>query len=93
MGRAILSAVACLLAGAAAAATGAAAAGAPNPADLPIDDYAYDHAGGCKKHPAPGALAFVDWLERNAGGELWGIMRCERLGPGSFSRKRTSFWR
>jgi hypothetical protein len=47
---------------------------------LPIDDYAYDHAEECRKRPTPGALALVEWLERNAGGVSWGIMRCERWG-------------
>jgi hypothetical protein len=37
-------------------------------ADLPIDDYAYDKARECRKKPTPGALALVDWLERNAKG-------------------------
>ncbi len=60
-----------------------------NPADklgkLPIDDYAYDHARVCRKRPTPGALALVDWLERNASGVFWGIMRCERWGKNSAS--------
>ena len=60
-----------------------------NPADrlarLPIDDYAYDHARDCRKRPTPGALALVDWLERNAQGVSWGIMRCERWGKGRAS--------
>jgi hypothetical protein len=47
---------------------------------LPIDDYAYDHATKCRKRPTPGALALVDWLEQNASGVSWGIMRCERWG-------------
>ena len=54
-------------------------------ADLPIDDYAYDHARDCKRRPAPGALALVEWLERNARGVSWGIMRCERWGRNSAS--------
>lgn len=49
-------------------------------ADLPIDDYSYDHARDCRKRPTPGALALVDWLERNAQGSFWGITRCERWG-------------
>jgi hypothetical protein len=60
-----------------------------NPADrlasLPIDDYAYDKARNCRKHPTPGALALVDWLEKNAKGAFWGIMRCERWGKNSAS--------
>ena len=63
----------------------ASAAGATgNPADtlvdLTIDDYSYDKAKDCRKRPTPGALAMVDWLERNAKGVFWGIMRCERWG-------------
>jgi hypothetical protein len=46
----------------------------------PIDDYAYDHATECRKRPTPGALALVDWLEHNATGVSWGIMRCENWG-------------
>jgi hypothetical protein len=51
----------------------------------PIDDYRYDHAKECRKHPTAGALALVEWLERNAGGVSWGILRCEKWG-----RKRAS---
>jgi hypothetical protein len=54
-------------------------------ADLPIDDYAYDRARDCRKKPTPGALALVDWLEKNAEGTSWGIMRCERWGKNSAS--------
>jgi hypothetical protein len=62
---------------------------ATNPADrlaeLPIDDYSYDHAERCVKRPTPGALALVEWLERNARGVSWGIMRCEKWGKNSAS--------
>ena len=51
----------------------------------PIDDYAYDRAEDCRKRPAPGALALVEWLEENAKGTFWGIMRCERWGKNSAS--------
>jgi hypothetical protein len=54
-------------------------------ADLPIDDYAYDHATRCRKRPMPGALAMVEWLERNAGGVSWGIMRCSKLSKSDYS--------
>jgi hypothetical protein len=54
-------------------------------ADLAIDDYAYDKARDCRKRPTPGALALVDWLEKNAKGTSWGIMRCERWGRNSAS--------
>jgi hypothetical protein len=60
-----------------------------NPAErlakLPIDDYANDTARDCRKRPTTGALALVDWLERNARGASWGIMRCERWGENSAS--------
>jgi hypothetical protein len=62
---------------------------AGNPADklvnLPIDDYQYDHAKDCRKNPTPGANALVAWLNGNAGGSFWGIMRCERWGKGRAS--------
>jgi hypothetical protein len=51
----------------------------------PIDDYRYDRAKDCRKHPTPGALALVNWLEKNAKGTFWGIMRCERWGKNSAS--------
>jgi hypothetical protein len=60
-----------------------------NPADklvtLPIDDYRYDYAKDCRKKPTPGAEALVAWLTQNAGGQFWGIMRCERWGKGRAS--------
>jgi hypothetical protein len=62
---------------------------AGNPADklvnLPIDDYRYDHAKDCRKHPTKGAEALSAWLDLNAGGTFWGIMRCERWGKGRAS--------
>ena len=54
-------------------------------ADLRIDDYAYDHATRCRKRPMPGALAMVEWLEQNAGGVSWGIMRCSKLSKADYS--------
>ena len=63
----------------------------PNPAnhgallDEPIEDYAYDGARRCTKFVPPGTKALVGWLERHTSGELWGIDRCERLSPGSYS--------
>ena len=54
-------------------------------ADRPIDDYAYDHARECRKRPMPGTLALEGWLERNARGVSWGIMRCEKWGKNSAS--------
>jgi hypothetical protein len=51
----------------------------------PIDDDSYDRAKDCRKRPTPGALALVDWLQQNAKGVSWGIMRCERWGKNSAS--------
>jgi hypothetical protein len=60
-----------------------------NPADhltsLPIDDFRYDHARHCTRHPRPGMLAFQAWLERHFRGASWGIVRCEKLGPRNYS--------
>jgi hypothetical protein len=60
-----------------------------NPADklvnVPIDPEQYDSAKDCRKHPTPGAEAMVAWLQANAGGSFWGIMRCERWGKGRAS--------
>jgi hypothetical protein len=60
-----------------------------NPADrltrLPIEDYRYDHAKRCRKHPSRGARLLVRWLERNSRGEFWGIMRCEKLSRRNYS--------
>jgi hypothetical protein len=60
-----------------------------NPADaldkLPIDGYRYDYARHCTKKPTPGALAMTSWLEHHSNGVFWGIMRCEKLGPGNYS--------
>jgi hypothetical protein len=90
-----LVALACLVVVLAAAAGAAQASAAPpqplkgNPADrmagLPIDDYAYDHARGCKRKPAPGMLALESWLGLHVRGSSWGIMRCERLSKRNFS--------
>ena len=53
--------------------------------DKPIDDYAYDHAKKCRKAPMRGTVALQDWLQSNAAGVPWGIMRCSKLGRGNFS--------
>jgi hypothetical protein len=62
---------------------------AGNPADRmlsrPIDDERYDRSRRCSKGPRAGTLALQAWLERNARGASWGIMRCERLSGDSFS--------
>jgi hypothetical protein len=63
----------------------ASAAAAAAASLTPIDDYAYDKARDCRKRPTPGALALVGWLEKNARGSSWGIMRCERWGKNSAS--------
>ena len=47
-----------------------------------IDPYQYDYATKCLKHPQKGTLALQRWLEKNARGVSWGIMRCEKLGRG-----------
>jgi hypothetical protein len=51
----------------------------------PMDDYAYDHAKGCRKHPTSGILALQDWLESNAAGSFWGNMRCSKLSSSNYS--------
>jgi hypothetical protein len=60
-----------------------------NPADRilerPLEDYRYDFARRCRERPTAGALALEAWLERNAAGESWGIMRCEKLGRRNYS--------
>ena len=82
---ALLALIAVIAALPASSALGAIANPADRLVDLPIDDYAYDRATDCRKRPTPGALALVDWLERNAKGTFWGIMRCERWGKNSAS--------
>ena len=51
----------------------------------PIDAVRYDAATGCKKRPTPGILALQSWLQNNARGVPWGIMRCEKWGKNSAS--------
>lgn len=51
----------------------------------PIDDYAYDHSKGCRKHPTRGIVALQRWLQANAAGSFWGNMRCSKLGGGNYS--------
>jgi hypothetical protein len=89
--RPLLVLFACLIA----LATAGAALAAPygrvvgNPADRlasrPLEDYRYDHAKRCVKHPSKGALALVDWLQHNSRGAFWGIMRCEKLSRRDYS--------
>ena len=55
-------------------------------ADMPIEDYRYDHARRCTQQPArrhrwrcsAGSAA-------HAAGESWGIMRCSKLGRRNYS--------
>lgn len=51
----------------------------------PIDNYRYDTAHHCYKHPSKGALALVQWLEKHSRGQFWGIMRCEKLNKHDYS--------
>ena len=81
--------LACLAAVCAAAFASPASAGGGNPAnrlaDRPIDNYRYDYAHGCRKHPQPGTLALQSWLEHHWAGVSWGIMRCEKLSGSTYS--------
>ena len=80
----------CLAALTALAAPGAAAA-SENPADAhrfansPIDNYRYDYSHKCLDRPQKGTVALQHWLEHNAAGSFWGIMRCEKLSSSSYS--------
>ena len=60
-----------------------------NPADRlvsqPLDAERYDRSRRCTSRPRAGTLALQAWLQRNARGVSWGIMRCEKLGPRNFS--------
>jgi hypothetical protein len=60
-----------------------------NPADslvrLPIDDESYDHATRCRRSPMRGTRALETWLGSHAGGQSWGINRCERLSEDHYS--------
>ena len=51
------------------------------PRRLPADPEDYDPATHCTTKPAPGMVAFVGWLQRNARGVVWGTYRCEKWGP------------
>ena len=79
-----LALTAALVAACAGAAYAAYAPVPGNPADklvnVPIDPEQYDSAKDCRKRPTPGAEAMDAWLQGNAGGSFWGIMRCERWG-------------
>ena len=54
-------------------------------ANVPIDDYRYDHATHCERNPKAGTVALQRWLQQNAAGVSWGIMRCEKWGKNSAS--------
>jgi hypothetical protein len=60
-------------------------ANSPSLIDRPIENPRYDHGRRCLGRPQPGTLALEGWLGRHFAGLSWGIMRCERLGPGNFS--------
>ena len=51
----------------------------------PIDEIQYDQATHCTKRPTRGILALQSWLQHNARGVSWGIMRCEKWGKHSAS--------
>lgn len=51
----------------------------------PIDEVQYDRATHCAKGPTRGILALQGWLQSNARGVSWGIMRCEKWGKNSAS--------
>ena len=64
-----------------------------NPADklakLPIDQYSYDEATRCLKHPQKGMLAVESWLQKHAAGVSWGMVRCAAdPGPADYARHR-----
>jgi hypothetical protein len=54
-------------------------------ADQPMDPAEYDRASRCDKRSKPGVVAFVKWMDRNAGGVFWGSYRCEKWGKRSAS--------
>jgi hypothetical protein len=60
-----------------------------NPADRfldePIDDYGYDFARKCRRHPRSGTVALEAWIGRHFRGVSWGIMRCEKLHKREYS--------
>jgi hypothetical protein len=60
-----------------------------NPADrldeVPIDDFEYDFARHCTRHPRPGTRALEAWLGSHWRGVSWGIMRCSKLGKDHYS--------
>ena len=60
-----------------------------NPANrmlnVPMDESQYDQATRCSKGPTRGILALQRWLQSNARGVSWGIMRCEKWGKNSAS--------
>ena len=60
-----------------------------NPADrltrLPLDEEVYDHASRCRRSPMSGTRALESWLGSHAGGQSWGINRCERLSGDNYS--------
>lgn len=63
----------------------------PNPANdprllsKPIEGFDYDYGRRCSDGVPRGTKALERWLDRNVRGETWGIKRCERWGPNSYS--------
>jgi hypothetical protein len=51
----------------------------------PIEDYRYDHADHCVSRPQKGAKVLARWLDNHVKGELWGIVRCEKLSRDNHS--------
>jgi hypothetical protein len=51
----------------------------------PIEDYRYDPADHCVSRPRKGAKVLARWLDDHIRGELWGIVRCERLSSRTYS--------
>lgn len=70
---------------------GAAAPIRSNPANdgrllsKPIETSRYDEATHCQRGERRGTRALERWLGRHFRGSTWGISRCEKWGPGSFS--------
>jgi hypothetical protein len=51
----------------------------------PIEDYRYDYSDHCVSRPQKGAKVLARWLDHHVKGELWGIVRCERLSRDNHS--------
>lgn len=51
----------------------------------PIEAPRYDYGRRCQTGERRGTRALESWLGSHFGGVSWGISRCEKWGPGSFS--------